>query len=391
MKLSEKVWSSILWRIFYNALLSKLNKLKEETGYNIYEEKIIDKDKDKKEILKISINATAFMDDTTMITKKETAIWEFFQLNEKQIIAVWNIVIIPRIEYQLAAIVLKKSECNKLMTRLNMIIKKRASLARSTSNFVIYEKDILGAKHIYDLQMEMLYALKTLNNENIKLCNHEINNNKGNHRIKEGKIDLIDLIEKKYTLTSARLMKAKDVMLLEDILLEVDGITLLKWKHLCKEKGVNTKGKVPKWFSDLERNEDKKRSQSKNHKRIGIYLELAGDQYDMNNSPYLKACEGCSRNISKKKGSKECLIYIDNEISRKIERCKEEEFIKPYETLNNIIKKNTRHNQKQIKVNEKGKRIYFYNIIWKIKELDLEEDSKEEIMFLAKHKCKQRE
>lgn len=65
-------------------------------------------------------------------------------------------MIIPRIEYQLAAIVLKKSECNKLMTRLNMIIKKRASLARSTSNFVIYEKDILGAKHIYDLQMEML-------------------------------------------------------------------------------------------------------------------------------------------------------------------------------------------------------------------------------------------
>jgi hypothetical protein len=207
------------------------------------------------------------------------------------------VIIIPRIEYQLAAIVLKKSECNKLMTRLNMIIKKRVSLTRSTSNFVIYEKDILGVKHIYDLQMEMLCknlfyqangndklkllfmikmaqkqkniwtskclennrnnnwildALKTLNNENIKLCNHEINNNKGNHRIKEGKIDLIDLIKKKYISTSARSMKAKDVMLLEDIL-EVDRITLLKWKHLCKKKGVNTKGKVPKWFSDLER------------------------------------------------------------------------------------------------------------------------------------------
>ncbi|GBC52728.2 hypothetical protein GLOIN_2v1472384 [Rhizophagus irregularis DAOM 181602=DAOM 197198] len=182
----------------------------------------------------------------------------------------------------------------------------------------------------------ILDALKTLNNENIKLCNHEINNNKGNHRIKGGKIDLIDLIEKKYTLTSACLMKAKDVMLLEDIL-EVDRITLLKWKHLCKEKGVNTKGKVPKWFSDLERkllddqngkirkikneyiySEDKKRSQSKNHKRIGIHLELAGEKYDMNNSPYLKACKGCSRNISKKKESKECLIYIDNEISKKL-------------------------------------------------------------------------
>ncbi|PKY53653.1 hypothetical protein RhiirA4_547753 [Rhizophagus irregularis] len=165
--------------------------------------------------------------------------------------------------------------------------------------------------------------------------------------------------------------------------------------------------------------EDKKRSQSKNHKRIGIHLELAGDQYDMNSLPYLKAYEGCSRNIK-------------------------EEFIKPYETLNNIIKKNAwlrnytqeekrdeiynnkiekidniikvdknfinliknsiLENEELIsgskrrfclliniiknksKVNEKGKRIYFYNIIWKIKELDLEEDSKEEMGALHKFK-----
>jgi uncharacterized protein YheU (UPF0270 family) len=54
----------------------------------------------------------------------------------------------------------------------------------------------------------------------------------------------------------------------------------------------------------------------------------------------LVACEGCYRNVSKKKKDKECLIYIENEVSRKIEKRKVEDFIKPYETLNNILKKN---------------------------------------------------
>uniref|UniRef100_U9UA33 Uncharacterized protein n=1 Tax=Rhizophagus irregularis (strain DAOM 181602 / DAOM 197198 / MUCL 43194) TaxID=747089 RepID=U9UA33_RHIID len=40
-------------------------------------------------------------------------------------------------------------------------------------------------------------------------------------------------------------------MFLED-LLEADGINMLKWKHLCKEKGLNTKEKTPKWFIDIE-------------------------------------------------------------------------------------------------------------------------------------------
>ncbi|PKC01141.1 hypothetical protein RhiirA5_427174 [Rhizophagus irregularis] len=40
-------------------------------------------------------------------------------------------------------------------------------------------------------------------------------------------------------------------MFLEEIL-EADGITLLKWKHLCKEKGMNTKGKIPNWFKEIE-------------------------------------------------------------------------------------------------------------------------------------------
>uniref|UniRef100_U9T174 Endonuclease/exonuclease/phosphatase domain-containing protein n=1 Tax=Rhizophagus irregularis (strain DAOM 181602 / DAOM 197198 / MUCL 43194) TaxID=747089 RepID=U9T174_RHIID len=226
----------------------------------------------------------------TSIINNACNIFNWKRLNEKQIIAVWNIVIMPRIEYQLAAIILKKWECDKLMTRINMIIKKRAGLAKTTPNFIIYEKDILGVKHIYDLQMEMLCknllyqangnnnlnilfkikmiqeqkklwtsrcpgeleiknyrknnwiisALKALNNEKIKICNHETKDFNENHRIQGGKTDLIDLIEGKEFVTSAQSRKSKNIIFLEDIL-EADGITLLKWKHLCKEQGLNMK------------------------------------------------------------------------------------------------------------------------------------------------------
>ncbi|PKY55306.1 hypothetical protein RhiirA4_427411 [Rhizophagus irregularis] len=575
--------------------------MKEETGYNFYEEKIINKNKEEKEILDISINITAFMDDTTLISKnkkelekmieichqffnindikanvskyelikinneKEDLIIEgesikktnseegnrylgiFFRydnkrevykqkimsiinsacnifnwkkLNEKQIIAVWNLVIMPRIEYQLAAIILKKWECDRLMTRINMIIKKRAGLARTTPNFIIYEKDILGVKHIYDLQMEMLCknllyqangnnklqtlfkikmiqeqkklwtsrcpgelkimnyrknnwvvsALKALNNEKIKICNHETKDYKENHRIQGGKTDLIDLLEEKEFVTSIQSRKIKNIMFLEDIL-EADGITLLKWKHLCKEQGLNTKGQIQKenihinYFDENDKQDknsiitwndegeypifsiDKKRSQSKKYKRIGIHLIMIGDQYDLNNSPRLKECQGCDRNISKKKGNNnECLIHIENEISRIVERRKEENDIKPYETLNNIIKKNewlksytnedkrnelynrklelidkiikTNENnfmdliknsiiednelnlvakrrfcllidvkKKKCEINSKGKRIYSYNVIWKIFESGIKSNTEEELIFLANYGC----
>ncbi|PKC04168.1 hypothetical protein RhiirA5_449495, partial [Rhizophagus irregularis] len=280
-----------------------------------------------------------------------------------------------------------------------MIIKKRAGLAKSTSNFILYDKELLGMKHIYDLQIEMLCknllyqangndklklifkikiiqeqnkiwtskcpgelsitsnrknnwildALKILNNENIKICNHEFIRNQENHRIKGGTIDLIDILDEKYINISASSRKTKNVMFIEDIL-EADGVTLLKWKHLIKEKNLNTQGRIPKWFKNVEtklledkegttrkiknkyisitqkknininyfdenektnRNqiitwsetdeslifvEDKKKSFSKKYKRLGRHLIMTGNEYDLNNSPNLIGCEGCHRN-----------------------------------------------------------------------------------------------
>ncbi|PKY52519.1 hypothetical protein RhiirA4_496862 [Rhizophagus irregularis] len=44
-------------------------------------------------------------------------------------------------------------------------------------------------------------------------------------------------------------------------------------------------------------------------------------------------------------------------------------------------------NKKKCEINDKGKRIYHYNVIWKIFELETERDSKEELIFLANHEC----
>lgn len=70
------------------------------------------------------------------------------------------------------------------------------------------------------------------------------------------------------------------------------------------------------------------------------YTIFSEDRLDMNNSPLLKVCESCDRNVSKKKDSKICLIYLENKNSRIIETRRKEGAIKPYEILNNLIKKN---------------------------------------------------
>ncbi|PKK67821.1 hypothetical protein RhiirC2_783026 [Rhizophagus irregularis] len=239
---------------------------------------------------------------------------------------------------------------------------------------------------------------------------------------------------------------------------------MLKWKHLCKEKGLNTKGQTPKWFQDLRRCkwsiitwndigdypifcEDKKKSKSQKHKRIGLHLQLLAEKIDLNNSPYLEKCEGCERNIGKKNNEKkECLIYLENNISRIIERRKENNYIKPYETLNNIIEKNNRvknvirmeqrdkiYNEKieqidniiksedafiniiknsifehdnddleekskyfiiidvlktKSRIDAKGMRCYEFNIIWNIvKGKNGNINERKEILLLAKHEC----
>ncbi|CAB5353542.1 unnamed protein product [Rhizophagus irregularis] len=84
-----EVWSPLLWRIFYDPLLCKLDDKRDDYGYNIgveFKENITD-DKMTKHNLKI--NTIAFMDDTTLISKSYDQVSEmlkichsFYKLND---------------------------------------------------------------------------------------------------------------------------------------------------------------------------------------------------------------------------------------------------------------------------------------------------------------------
>ncbi|EXX68594.1 hypothetical protein RirG_103760 [Rhizophagus irregularis DAOM 197198w] len=73
-----EVWSPILWRIFYDALLIRLEEVKKK-----------DRSKNEEEKLEIMINATAFMNDTMLIENDKESIdkmikicHQFFEIND---------------------------------------------------------------------------------------------------------------------------------------------------------------------------------------------------------------------------------------------------------------------------------------------------------------------
>ncbi|PKC00469.1 hypothetical protein RhiirA5_428137 [Rhizophagus irregularis] len=102
----------------------------------------------------------------------------------------------------------------------------------------------------------------------------------------------------------------------------------VKDKYLCGEK--NLKEIHLKLFDEEE--------------KIGYHMVANSDIVDLDNSPELVKCSGCEKNVSKKNNKEDengfCLIYINNQKSRIIKKRVEKQFLKPYESLRNIIKKN---------------------------------------------------
>ncbi|PKY25131.1 hypothetical protein RhiirB3_439939 [Rhizophagus irregularis] len=80
----------------------------------------------KYELIKISNNQDNLVIEGEEVKKvnsyKACQIFNWKKLNEKQIIATWNMVIIPHIKYQLQAIFLVKPECEFIIERINGLI-----------------------------------------------------------------------------------------------------------------------------------------------------------------------------------------------------------------------------------------------------------------------------
>ncbi|PKC55112.1 hypothetical protein RhiirA1_476150 [Rhizophagus irregularis] len=77
-------------------------------------------------------------------------------LTDKQVAKLWNVTLIPAIEYQLLGIVITRQEAEKLMTPVNILMKHKSNMPKSLPNCIIYDKDIYGIKDIYNLQLECI-------------------------------------------------------------------------------------------------------------------------------------------------------------------------------------------------------------------------------------------
>lgn len=81
---------------------------------------------------------------------------------------------------------------------------------------------------------------------------------------------------------------------------------------------------------------NKKKSQSKDFKRIKYHLIIKDTVNNLDESPCLIKCKGCEKNIQKKTRNSICLIYLNNQDSRIIKQRMEDNYInlmKRYETL----------------------------------------------------------
>jgi hypothetical protein len=177
----------------------------------------------------------------------------------------------------------------------------KGNFASSLPNYILYDRDFLGLKNIYDLQLEKIgneviyYAnnkselgdlftihlkemqnriwtvecigenlinitntrnnnvaaqLKILREKELSICDHEVKNNMNDHRDKGGLIAIKEILTEKEYKNSVPSLRTKGILFLEQCL-NKNMTHLLKWKHLCKELNVEAKGKIPKWYNAL--------------------------------------------------------------------------------------------------------------------------------------------
>ncbi|PKY41121.1 hypothetical protein RhiirA4_454643 [Rhizophagus irregularis] len=198
---------------------------------------------------------------------------------------------IPAIEYHLQAVVLMERECENILAKVNKIVKHNCNLPIGYPNAIIYDKDTLKMNMI-NLQNTYWTAKCVGESKNVNL-----------KRIKS---------------------------------LEHDKEYLMKWHHFCVENGFNKCGGEPLWYKRLKQlvcieetreikdkykiNKAEQKSidylkendtVSKKSNRLITWNETDSEVYDDNDSPWLKKCTGCSKNISRNKDDDICLIHCN--------------------------------------------------------------------------------
>ncbi|CAJ0844758.1 2015_t:CDS:2 [Entrophospora sp. SA101] len=76
-------------------------------------------------------------------------------LTDKQLIYIFNKVIVPKIEYQAQSSILNKNECSKLMSAFRICFKKKLHISSKTTNIITQCKNIYDIIDLFDLQQRV--------------------------------------------------------------------------------------------------------------------------------------------------------------------------------------------------------------------------------------------
>ncbi|PKK65988.1 hypothetical protein RhiirC2_715180 [Rhizophagus irregularis] len=191
----------------------------------------------------------------------------FKMLTEKQATAIWNMVIIPKLEYQLQGCLLTENECKNLMSPIMKLCKHKGYLPSSLPNYIMFDKDLMGVKNIYDLQLEFLSKnlLYFANHKGLlgQLFNIHLKNIQHRYWTSScigDQSDYINMGRNHYIADALKLLKNANLTICDHKLInnnhhvkkgEASGRKILKWTHLCKKLNMSTKGVQPQWYKEL--------------------------------------------------------------------------------------------------------------------------------------------
>lgn len=89
------------------------------------------------------------------------------RLTDKQISFIFNMLIIPRIEYRIQLIVLFEKECNSLIAPFRILFKHKLGLTKTVPNTIIHSKEFYNIKSKLDnqLQVKLTNFILQINNQ----------------------------------------------------------------------------------------------------------------------------------------------------------------------------------------------------------------------------------
>ncbi|CAG8747827.1 22818_t:CDS:2, partial [Rhizophagus irregularis] len=188
--------------------------------------------------------------DSMMLRKK---------LTDKQMVYIFNVLIIPRIEYRAQLIILSEQECNKFMAKFRILFKHKLKFMKTTPNLIIHLKEMFNVKNIEDNQLQakttnfilqindknelgmitkirlynlQQFVLKSIKNQNFSIA---INDTIDKMEIIGGNILIKDILPEEIYFKNLRSIKKLNIMFANQIL-TLDGKILLTLKEILGKR-----------------------------------------------------------------------------------------------------------------------------------------------------------